>query len=451
MWDHVRLLRGTLLLMSLLTLSGLHAQQDQPAGCWAAVWLLPLLHSLVFTVGCVAAAVDAGSSLEAIFDTVVSLSLLNAILMMLYFLRYGGRLRAVFHRLTALEKSSAAFRRPGELTTAWAKFAVIVGLSVAATTLSMAQFFSNSPLCHPYYPNPLLVPAALQTPGWYWVITSLQVLHDVSVAGVNAAFDLLVIGLADAVAMLLERISCQVRAEDDPDGLTSAAEVEEQKDGVPCKSSSNETFLVHPEAGGNFHKTTDILDEKSTTLERTQVIMSARIRPAFGSLVPAAFTSLASESQLRRLVATHRAVCRLASDAAQFCSLPLLSLYTIVTVTLLLCAYTTIVMLSSGRSGVLTGMVYVTQMLLRLLMVSCAGSRLIQQGELLHAALADASWSEGELSPAARLSLQLLLERTRQPPALHGWGLFTAQKTTMLSMLGFILTYTVILMQMVRW
>ena len=88
--------------------------------------------------------------------------------------------------------------------------------------------------------------------------------------------------------------------------------------------------------------------------------------------------------------------------------------------------------------------------MLRLLIVCCAGSRLIQQGEQLHAALVDADWSEAELSPAARLSLHLLLEKTRQPAAFHGWGLFAAQKTTMLSMLGFVLTYSVILMQMVH-
>ena len=88
---------------------------------------------------------------------------------------------------------------------------------------------------------------------------------------------------------------------------------------------------------------------------------------------------------------------------------------------------------------------------LRLLIVSCAGSRLIQQGQQLHHQLAAVSWRR-HVTARARFSLQLLLERTRQPVAFEGWGLFTVQKATMLSLFGFVLTYCVILIQMqVHW
>ena len=46
--------------------------------------------------------------------------------------------------------------------------------------------------------------------------------------------------------------------------------------------------------------------------------------------------------------------------------------------------------------------------------------------------------------------LQLLLEQMRKPPAFTGWGLFTVEKATSLSLLAFVLTYLVIMMQMVQ-
>ena len=453
MWSHARLLRGTLLLLSLLTLSRVQ-QPDQPVGGgWTAAWLLPVLLNLLLTAGCVAAAVQAGSALERIFSVLISTAMLHGLLLLLYFLRYRGRLWAVLRRLASLERSSATLRRPGELTTVYAQLAVFLSINLITFGMTLGQFFSSSPLQHPNYLNPLVVPAALQTPAWYLVITSLQFLQNVFVTAVTAAFDLLVLGLADAMTLLLERLTRQVSVGDNSVGQRSADDEETTwQDRVEDGMAGDKVFLDSQEAGVNIRKSTDrsdTLHENNTISMRAPVVVSARIRPVLVNVTPAALTSPTAETRLRRLVAAHREVDRLASDAADFCSLPLLCLYTSVTIILLLDVYNTIARLSSGLSSFSVSLAFVALMLLRLLMVSCAGSRLIRQGELLHAALADAGWSEGDLPPSARLSLQLLLERTRRPAAFHGWGLFTAHKATMLSMLGFVLTYTVILMQMV--
>ena len=446
MWDHVRLLRGVLLLLSLLTLSKLNVRQDQPTDCCSAAWLLPLLHSLVFTAGCLAAAVEAGVALETMHIAGICLAMLSALLMMLYFLRYRGRLRAVVLRLAALKNSSEAYRRPGELSTALLQSTVIVGLSAAAPIMSWAHFFGGGQFQHPHYLNPVLVPAALQTPGWFWVITGLQLLHDITFSAANAALDLLVVGLADAVSLLLERLSQRLFNDEELDKLRPTMDVEAME-GLEDKLAIMEVFLASPDV---CVKDTAITGEKTTIKKRAQMVASAKILPAPEDATPSALSFSSREIRLRQLVAAHREVRQHASDAADLCSLPLLCQFTSVTAIMLLGVYVSIVRLQTGSSLTAINMAYVALMLLRLLIVCCAGSRLIQQGEQLHAALVDADWSEAQLSPAARLSLHLLLEKTRQPAAFHGWGLFTAQKTTMLSMLGFVLTYSVILMQMVH-
>ena len=446
MWDHVRLLRGMLLLLSLLTFSKLSLRQDQRTDRCSAAWLLPLLHSLVFTAGCLAAAVEAGVALETMHIAGISLAMLSALLMLLYFLRYRERLRAVVLRLAALENSSAAYRRPGELSTVLLQSMVIISLSVTAPIMSWAHFFGVGQFQHPNYVNPVLVPAALQTPGWFWAITGLQLLHDISVTAVNAALDLLVIGLADAVALLLERLSQRLSMDEELDKRRSTEDVEAIigfEDMLPTKDA----FLANPDVRV---KGIAVTGEKTTIKKRTQVITSAKILPAHEDAAPSILSFPSRETRLRQLITAHREVRLLAAEAADLCSPPLLCLFTSVTAILLLGVYVSIVLLKTGSSLTAISMAYVALMLLRLLIVCCAGSRLIQQGERLHAALVDADWSEAELSAAARLSLHLLLERTRQPPTFHGWGLFTAQKTTMLSMLGFVLTYSVILMQMVH-
>ena len=81
--------------------------------------------------------------------------------------------------------------------------------------------------------------------------------------------------------------------------------------------------------------------------------------------------------------------------------------------------------------------------------VADAGSRLIQQSEELRDVVAKKCWS-ARMTAAARGELQVLLEQTRTPLALDVWGLFSVQKSVLLSVLSFVLTYFVIMLQMIR-
>ena len=446
MLSHARLLGGTVLLLSVLTLSRV---QDRPSDCWSVAWLLPVLTSAVLTAGCLASLAQTDSAAEVMHIAVVSLALLNALLMMLYYLRHRRRLAALLRRAADLERVTAAGRRPGELPTVQLQFLLIAALSAMAATTSLVEFFGEE-LRPPRYPNPVLVPAPLQTPAWYWVIFSLQLVHDLMVTGVNAAIDLLLIGMADTVATLLGRLARQVEEDDFLADQVKTAEDRKLEESSTHENPRRDMSIV----GSLVVKSTDndpyMAHKKGPSRGDEGAVSPLRVRPA--SVPPAApSAALGPEHRLRELATTHRAVQRLTADAADFCSPPLFCLYTSITGMLLMSSYINIrAMSSAGAGSVWTYLAYIALMLLRLLNVSCAGSRLTEQGQRLHAALADASWQERQLTPAQLLTLQLLLERSRRPAALHGWGLFNAEKTTVLSILGFVLTYIVILIQMLH-
>ena len=156
--------------------------------------------------------------------------------------------------------------------------------------------------------------------------------------------------------------------------------------------------------------------------------------------------------ELQRQSERYRLVHQLVSDTADALSAPLLWLHAAVAAILLLAGYISAVQLS-GQTRVPinaeTLFLVMAYWFVCNAMIADAGSRLIQQSEELRDVVAKKCWS-ARMSAAARAELQVLLEQTRTPLALDVWGLFSVQKSVMLSMLSFVLTYFVIMLQMIR-
>ncbi|KAF0300404.1 hypothetical protein FJT64_003305 [Amphibalanus amphitrite] len=93
-----------------------------------------------------------------------------------------------------------------------------------------------------------------------------------------------------------------------------------------------------------------------------------------------------------------------------------------------------------------THLVFLLSMTARLAVVNCAGSRLLQSGRRLQEGLAALRWP-ARPTATARLQLRQMMEWSRQPPELDVWGLCTVQKSTVLSLFSFVLTYYVIMLQ----
>ena len=157
--------------------------------------------------------------------------------------------------------------------------------------------------------------------------------------------------------------------------------------------------------------------------------------------------------QLRRQSERYCLVYQLVSDTVYIFSAPLLWLHAVIASSLLLAGYVTAVQLSgrvevsSSSEALCLSMMF---WFVCLAIVADAGSRLIQQSEELRDVVAKLCWS-ARMSAAARGELQMLLEQTRTPLTLDVWGLFSVQKSVLLSVLSFVLTYFVIMLQMIRW
>ncbi|KAF0291758.1 hypothetical protein FJT64_010146 [Amphibalanus amphitrite] len=352
MWPPSRLLSRLLLVGSLLTLSGLHEPQERASAVWRAARLLPLTVLLLLGVtGNLAHALSRDSVPALMYSLAVLSGVLHSLLMLLWLLRHRRRLHGLLRRAAALEEVTGGHRRPGALTALRCRVGGVVGLTVTVAVVSTASFFDSGSLHHPRYLLPLVVPAALQTPTGYWVITSLQVVTALVQVTMQVVADLLVICLTEMVALMLTGLRGQ-----------------------------------------------------------------------------------------------------LAADVASVCSVPVLSLYASVITSLLLGGYVTLVALHSREGsarGLLVSGACLGLYVLRVLAVSCAGSRLLAERQQLLAALAAVTWRPGEPpSTEGQFLLQMLLEQARQPLGIHGGGLFVAQKSTVLSLFAFVLTYFVIMVQM---
>ena len=455
MWTNTRLLRRVLLITSLLTLSGLHVHQDQPSAGWRTVRLLPPLIMLLPISGVLAHAFSCDSAAPLMLSLAFFIVILHSLLMLLYLLRHRRRLHALLHRAASLETATGRYREPGGRSSGVWCLGVVAGLDVTAVVGSVVVFFGSGRMQHPRYLLPLLVPATLQTQGSYWIIIGLQLACSIVQAAMQVASDLLLIGLTDTVGLLLAGLRHQLEQQLGVEGFapTSSSPSSDSHGEGNGENADLDTITSAPRAAGKVRIafTSDRMERFDAAYPPTQAGISIHSRPSTRSLTSAPYLRSELESQLRQLSSTLRTVRRLASDVSDFFSFPVLSLYAGATGCLLLGGYITLVAFHSRDGSVLGLLVsgaYLLLMMLRVVIVSYAGSRLVQQGQRLHEALAEVSWPADGSSSAARFSLQLMLEQTRRPAAIRGCDLFTAQNSTMLSLLGFVLTYFVIMVQM---
>ncbi|KAF0304569.1 hypothetical protein FJT64_023624 [Amphibalanus amphitrite] len=167
---------------------------------------------------------------------------------------------------------------------------------------------------------------------------------------------------------------------------------------------------------------------------------------------PAPFTAADPAVRLQRLSERYRRVFLLVSETVSVFGAPLLGLHAAVAAILLLAGYVGAGHLSGRRglsvdvAGLSLVMVY---WFVCLLTVNVSGSGLLERSQELHSALAKQCWPAAR-GAAQRRRLGALLEQTRGPLTLHVCGVFTVRKEALLSVLSFVLTYFVIMMQMIR-
>ena len=466
MWHHARLLRCALLLTSLVTLSGLHVQQDELPTSWSAVRLLPISlfgSSVAAIISYLVSVSDNGKAL--LYSLTSSSTIFYSVLMFLKLLCHRRQLHRLLRDVGRLEETTALCRRPRDHVFIQRRSAVLAGFSVFALSCWLIGFFVSQDLKHPKYPLDWRVPVMLQSPPWYHLVLALQVIFCTMVVSLQVLVDIVMEGFIDALTLLQERLGRYVQgclSRSDGKLYCSSGPAYQNVGNVvmefshpdvpdsegPSESRMEEGTRSSGARDPSTHRVANLWNKEDTRLDGTK---SGRVQPE-SEYLPSGRLQVAPdlESRLEVLTETYASIRQFSSDANAFFSIPFLSLHACVTTTLLLGSYVSIMMYrydDTVSAQVYGFAIFTLAVVVRLMIISSAGSRLIEEGQRLHDTLAAVRSHRG-MTSAARFSLQMLVEQTRTPIAFEGWGLLTVQKGTVLSLFSFALTYFVIMMQM---
>ncbi|KAF0292518.1 hypothetical protein FJT64_009506 [Amphibalanus amphitrite] len=461
-WDHSCLLSRALLLISVLTLSGLHREWDQQPSCWSLGLLLTASVSVACAVSTSAFIVTVSTVWEFLYSLTMFFTQLHAMLVLAYLIYRRRQLLDLVRRIADLDRATSAWRRPNDHCELQRKAALLCAVTFTPMFVWLGVTLTKE-LTHPNYILSARLPDAMLTPAWYPVVMVLQSFFCVCTMSLQVFFEVLLLGMADSVTAFTERLGtfCQRQISDQDSPESSVTDWKDERGDnsdrtplpaygeKPNPNTNKLTLVFNPEKHFNHDIQSPELmlhnlgKDETPTKPRAPIAWtigsSSSNRDHLASNIPTEghFTEAPGarpttvgdlETRLDLLTSLFDSVRRLADDNAEFCSLPTLSLYSSVAAGLLLGSY--------------------ASMVLRLLIVSCAGTRLIQQGRQLHDQLA-----AGQLAPPrsrrarASASSSCWSGAVSRPRCTAG-SCSPVQKDAMLSLFGFVLTYIVILIQM---
>ncbi|KAF0295117.1 hypothetical protein FJT64_007249 [Amphibalanus amphitrite] len=480
MWHHSRLLRAVLLLSSLLSLAGLHVSGPTSPDGWRAARLVPLTFTALSALGNLAYVATSGSSRAALAAMPFGVLALHATLVLVHLFRRRRQLHAILDRAVSVQRATAFCREHGDFSWFQWRLGILCFITVSTITLWLAAFLLAAELKPPYYLYPMLLPETLRGLDFYWVILGLQMAASVMSFTIQSTFDVLQMGLADAVSVaqirLTRYVSRLVASTTPASGDLFGDFPAWSLDKAPANGGKDAELAVPAVAAEVRASVTPFRPRKVGAAEAhwSPAVSRDFTKPGVKTLSqkPHSAAPAAPDNQqttggthcrhtcptlpapdgdlhegLRLLAGAYRSVRELATESAELCSLPTLTQHASVTLVLLIGVYVAI-----DGSKVNTALVFGSFVLflllntLRLMAVSVTGSRLIDSGEALSAALVATSWPR-PLPAQLQFEVIMLVEGTRKPIMFDGYGIFVPQKETLLSLLSFILTYFVIMIQ----
>ena len=483
---HSRLLRRVLLLSSLLTLGGLHVSDRTSPCSWRVARLVPLTFCLAGLLFNAAFVVTSDSSQTALSSMAYGIVAFHALLVLLQLLRRRRQLHDILRKAAALEKATAFCRLRGDFTSFQWKVGILTALTTIAYPMWITSLLTDGELKPPNYLFPVLLPKAVQGPAWYWTIVGLQLAAAMMSFTLQGVFDLLMIGLADTVTVAQIRLARYAkRLFENGDRRSAKGPFKDGQEAVWIEDESV-TDISNDKPGGqgvvargahlsaliqayrvgvqDGHRPPTDTNNGTKSLGKRGPVTTSGDAPddlenetneyasdelsAFHRCPTLTKPSGDLDEGLHQLADAYRAVHALSTESAELCSLLTLAQHASVTLILLVGVYVTIAQRSTF-SGIRFSsfVVFLLMSALRLAAVSSAGSRLITSGEQLSTTLVGASW-RGVPPTQLQFGFQMLVEQTRKPLAFDGYGIFVPQKQTMLSLMSFILTYFVIMVQL---
>ena len=213
MWPHARVLRTALLAVSVLTLSGVHLHHERIPDRWRVGRLVSLALSFICLLGNTGFIINSmGNGYELMYSLAMNLVNPQGILMLLLLTCHRRRLHKLLERVTALDQVTVRCRREGEYKQVLAQVTFLSAIPLVCFTFWTVSFFIFAEMKHPNYIITWYIPSELRNHDWYGVIIGSMVLSQLVINVGQMSLDVLLVGLAEAMAHLQDRMStfCQM-------------------------------------------------------------------------------------------------------------------------------------------------------------------------------------------------------------------------------------------------
>ena len=439
---HVRLLRRVLLLGSVLSLTGIHRDgATLPIG-WRLSQLVPIILSFAFIVSTLTNVATLHQVHEVLLSLYLGIVISFALLVLFWFIWRRRNIHHLLRQVVCLEsgEDTSNLYRPGDTTPLYRQMALLFTnfMALIAGSMVMRSIAVNR---QTHFDFSMWVPGPLRFGAGRTIVVGLQMLLAATQVAELMMFTLLVAGLADGAALQLRLVQRALLGVCHWETTDQAAN--------PTRVGSGQVNVTSARAGA-LHET--IIQNKITSERVFAWHCVGNVGDAVALNPPNDGDNSSAVLQLRHQSERYGLVYQLVSDTADVFSAPLLWLHVVVAASLLLAGYVAAVQLPGQVEASFTSTslcLWMVFWFVCLSIVADAGSRLIRQSEELRDVVAKKCWSV-RMSAAARGELQVLLEQTRTLLALDVWGLFSVQKSVLLSVLSFVLTYFVIMLQMIR-
>ncbi|KAF0305146.1 hypothetical protein FJT64_023180 [Amphibalanus amphitrite] len=453
---HRRLVSTTLWLTGWLTLSGLHVRRP-PSWLWL-LRLLPLTAYLLVFLGAALLLISSPTEQQVVEGFSVYVFFLQTAVILVVFITKRNELDELDRQLEALSRHAACHNSTTRRRIL-IRIALFVLVAIINFILWIAYPIAIGNFTHGNYNFQMKIPDSMETPTSYWVCMFFQFVIIMLSCSLALAFDCCFFAWINSVEFHLtsvrraiEKIDCKKSAKEafvsQEESVQNILKLEsvETRGKMPFQFESSET---EGEVRTQTPKTIDgtITPKKPATGDVTVFLGSIppekeRLPPEFAD--PAA--ALCSIDQHYRLIT------RLVSSINHLCGLPVLLTHAATMSNILFGLFASIslilrpVFVPGQDIHVMGYSMYIFIFFLRITFYSYDGGNIVEKNAAFVAALADMQWLE--LPERARLRRKAIMQKASQPLCINALGVFAINKINVLNIFSFVLTYLVIMIQM---
>ena len=452
---HRRLVNTTLRVTGWLTLTGLHVRRP-PTWLWLPR-LLVLAAFLFVYVGAALLLASSPTEQQVVEGFSVYVFFMQTLIILVVLMTRGGQLDALDEQLETLSKHAAchnATTRRKILT----RIGFFVIVAIVNHVIWVVYPIAIGNFKHGNYNFQMKFPDFLETPSSYWYCMLFQIVVVTLSCSLALAFDCCFFAWLNSVEFHLTSVRRDIEKLGSQNVVKKALE---NQDG----SNNNDLMILEPvEKHGKimFHVESSEKNEEGIKQMPNTIdgIVSRNLNPGDMKVFLGSITSekmkaptppTDAAAALRSIDQHYRLISRLVNSINELCGLPVLLTHAATMSNILFGLFASISLLVqpfvAGQDVHVIGyFTYIFIFFMRITFYSYDGGNIIEKNAAVMSALADMDWLE--LPEDAKLRRQALVQRASQPLCISALGVFAIKKVNVLNICSFVLTYLVIMIQM---